>query len=217
MKKKTCIIIIVVVAIVLLCSLLGLWLLDKGVIPLKPSDKQEPSVSSLLWSTDVEQIMDAAEYEGFEVERYEGYAVVTVDPYDEMSFQAIFTLDKDAITEVTGSFISKKTIGEISDPTTMREYVNKIEGFCQELFGVSIQPENYHIYANEGFPLDMEEDDTYAKLAAGEAKFSLYVRCADDSLWIIKCHAFEGHLICGYTRHFNTEKYKDIVADITLE
>lgn len=219
MNKK--ILILFLVSILVFCVICGgvLFLLHKSNENASDLILEERTVKELLNATTTQEITNAANEQNFNVEKYDDYNVVTVENFDGMKFQVIFTMKGNNVIRTDGSFEVTKQLKDIKEYDEIGQYISKINSICDEIFDYKTIDVYPRIYAKEGYPIDDEDLDTNKMIANGDANFALYVRDSKDTFW--EFHSAidvqTDQLVFGYTRYFDTEQFDDFIPDIVIE
>lgn len=216
MKNKK--IFVILLSVIIACIISVLFFVKKMHTPAQLEFFQEEySVFALMQALNVQEIDSFAEEAECTVERNGKYIFVTDDSFFDTEFEAFFTVEGERVSELTGSFMLKTPVSQLEDTGVVYQYVNKIVSIFNSLFDYQITQDHYHIYAPEGYALDLDAIDTYAMLTERQAVFGLYVRDLQETLWIINGTVVDDHLVFTYTRHFNTDLYRDFMADLVIE
>lgn len=143
---------------------------------------------------------------------YKSLDGITVGGY-KMSIY--YSLNQDGkVMQVNGKFDFKPK-GEKEVVALQHELVE-----IRTLFGKAIKGnlDHYSIYASDGYPLEVTEDESYQAILKGEAVFSLTVRDADGTFWEIRGEkADEGKVQIEWFHSLDVETYKDLTVDVTLQ
>lgn len=233
--KKAIIISSIVVVVLLVVSFVIVGLMNRqdtdNVIDNDDNFDSQYENVSFLRMTDVDEIVALSEELGLTLLR-DGDIYIGFEALDVGDFKCSFAyqIENGNIHLVTGTFLSELTltVGDTSDQAydALMESINNISTLCEYLFGVPAI-DKYNIYANEGYPLELEDKESYLSLLKGEAIFGFYVRDLDGSYWkfytviddsMSENSSTEGATICFcFSRTFDAETTAGWTADLVLE
>ena len=209
------------VILIILIAVFGIISLTQRNITDKTLDDYDISTVSPLFtvfrSNSEKEVRDNCESNSIELSKYSNGLFIGFDNIDLGTVNAttVFQITDGKITEtrvkLTDSSISNNSNGI---PYIKRD-INFTKRICYELFGKPLGNSSY-IYHKDGYMIDSEEDETYQLVLDGNAKFTLFVRDKDDSLWKIEGIVEENYYAIYMSRYFDVKEYENIVADIVL-